>query len=41
MTTANIAEVVQLAAKLVQYDNDEKTWLEIPFQARKLPHFGR
>ena len=28
MATANIAEVLKLAAKLVQYDNDEKTWLE-------------
>ena len=28
MTTANIAEVLKLAAKPVQYDNDEKTWLE-------------
>ena len=28
MTTANIAEVLKLAAKLVQYDSDEKTWLE-------------
>ena len=26
MTTANIAEVLKLAVKLVQYDNDEKTW---------------
>ena len=28
MTTVNIAEVLKLAAKPVQYDNDEKTWLE-------------
>ena len=28
MTTANIAEVLKLAAKTVTYDNDEKTWLE-------------
>ena len=28
MTTANIAEVLKLAAKTVPYDNDEKTWLE-------------
>ena len=28
MTRANIAEVLKLAAKPVQYDNDEKTWLE-------------
>ena len=28
MTTANIAEVLKLAAKPVQYDNDEKTRLE-------------
>ena len=32
MTTANIAEVLKLAAKPVQYDNDEKTWLEFRFQ---------
>ena len=32
MTTANIAEVLELAAKLVQYDNDEKTWLEFRFK---------
>ena len=32
MTTANIAEVLKLAAKLVQYDNDEKTWLEFRFK---------
>ena len=32
MTTANIAEVLKLAAKLVQYDNDEKTWLEFSFK---------
>ena len=31
MTTANIAEVLKLAAKLVQYDNDEKTWLAFRF----------
>ena len=28
MTTTNIAEVLNLAAKPVPYDNDEKTWLE-------------
>ena len=28
MTTTNIAEVLKLAAKPIQYDNDEKTWLE-------------
>ena len=28
MMTANIAEVLRLAAKPVQYDNDEKTWFE-------------
>ena len=28
MKTADIAEVLKLAAKPVQYDNDEKTWLE-------------
>ena len=32
MTTANIAEVLKLAAKLVQHDNDEKTWLEFRFK---------
>ena len=32
MTTTNIAEVLKLAAKLVQYDNDEKTWLEFRFK---------
>ena len=28
MTATNIAEVLKLAAKPIQYDNDEKTWLE-------------
>ena len=32
MTTASIAEVLKLAAKPVQYDNDEKTWLEFSFK---------
>ena len=32
MKTANIAEVLKLAAKPVQYDNDEKTWLEFRFK---------
>ena len=32
MTTANIAEVLNLPAKPVQYDNDEKTWLEFRFK---------
>ena len=32
MTTANIAEVLKLAAKPVQYDNDEKNWLEFRFK---------
>ena len=32
MTTANIAEVLKLAAKPVQGDNDEKTWLEFRFK---------
>ena len=32
MTTANIAEVLKLAAKPVQYDHDEKTWLEFRFK---------
>ena len=31
MTTGNIAKVLKLAAKPVQYDNDEKTWLEFRF----------
>ena len=30
--TTNIAEVLQLAAKPVQYDNDERTWLEFRFK---------
>ena len=30
--TTNIAEVLKLAAKLVQYDNDESTWLEFRFK---------
>ena len=29
--TTNIAEVLKLAAKPVQYDNDERTWLEFRF----------
>ena len=32
MTTANIAEVLKLAAEPVQYDTDEKTWLEFSFK---------
>ena len=32
MTTANIADVLKLASKPVQYDNDEKTWLEFRFK---------
>ena len=32
MTTAKIAEVLKLAAKPVQYDHDEKTWLEFRFK---------
>ena len=32
MTTANIAEVLKLAATPVQYDNDEKTWFEFRFK---------
>ena len=32
MTKSNIAEVLKLAAKPVQYDNDEKTWLEFRFK---------
>ena len=32
MATANIAEVSKLAAKPVQHDNDEKTWLEFRFK---------
>ena len=32
MATANIAEVLKFAAKPVQYDNDEKAWLEFRFK---------
>ena len=32
MTTADIAEVLKLAAKPIQYDNDEKNWLEFRFK---------
>ena len=32
MTTTNIAEFLRLASKPVQYDNDEKTWLEFRFK---------
>ena len=32
MTTANIAEVLKFAAKPIQYDNDEKNWLEFRFK---------
>ena len=32
MTTTNIAEVLKLAAKPVQYDNDENTWIEFRFK---------
>ena len=32
MTTANIAEVLTLAAKPILHDNDEKTWLEFRFK---------
>ena len=32
MTMTNIAEVLDLAAKPVQYDNDEKTWVEFRFK---------
>ena len=32
MTTANIAEVLKLAAKPVQHDNCEKTWLKFRFK---------
>ena len=37
MTTANIAEVLKLAAKPTQYDNDEKTWLEFRFKLENYP----
>ena len=37
MTTTNIAEVLKLAAKPVQYDNDEKTWLEFRFKLENYP----
>ena len=32
MTATNIAEVLKLAANTIQYDNDEKTWLEFRFK---------
>ena len=32
MTTTNMAEVLKLAAKPIQYDNDEKNWLEFRFK---------
>ena len=32
MRTPNIAEVLKLAVKPVQCDNDEKTWLEFRFK---------
>ena len=32
MAMVNIAEVFKLAAKPVQYDNDEKSWLEFRFK---------
>ena len=32
MTATNIALVLKLAAKPIQYDNDEKTWLEFRFK---------
>ena len=32
MTTTNITEVLKLAAKPIQYDNDEKNWLEFRFK---------
>ena len=32
MTATNVAEVLKLAAKPIQYDNDEKTWLEFRFK---------
>ena len=31
MTTTNIAEVLKPAAEPIQYDNDEKNWLEFRF----------
>ena len=30
--TTNIVEVLKLAAKPLQYDNDERTWLEFRFK---------
>ena len=30
--TTNIAEVLKLAAKPIEYDNDERTWLEFCFK---------
>ena len=35
MTKTNIAEVLKLAAKPIQYDNDEKNWLEFRFNLEK------
>ena len=32
MMTTNIAEVLKLAAKPIQYDNDERNWLEFRFK---------
>ena len=32
MTTTNIAEVLKRAAKPIEYDNDEKNWLEFRFK---------
>ena len=32
MTATNIVEVLKLASKPIQYDNDEKTWLEFRFK---------
>ena len=37
--TTNIAEVLKLAAKPFQYDNDEDL-ARVSFQARELPHLG-
>ena len=40
MTTANIAEVLKLAAKPVQFLQRGEDLARVPFQARELPHLG-
>ena len=36
--TSNIAEVLKLAAKPIQHDNDDADLAGVPFQAGELPH---